>query len=270
MADEQRKRLSFRNPSHQSQEVWKLYDCILISKPPGSVINANSVEIPELKLLWELTGDSSEVLSRLCCNCLVQLVVDDHAEFEYIIRGLLSVAPSARNLSGISKALSCLLTFQVYKCTTAGMEYICPFSLRASPHPFITLVISCPESATILIQEVSVLLVNSIKRYLNCDPRFILRMLETFFKFVLLDPNVTVNWFTRQQLLTTLLQTASALLQCTETDHSHEEVTERKVLVGDIIDLLTSLVPCYQVSLESIGYDKEHNLYENILYIFGN
>lgn len=55
-----------------------------------------------------------------------------------------------------------------------------------------------------------------------------------------------------------------------ETDHSHEEVTERKVLVGDIIDLLTSLVPCYQVSLESIGYDKEHNLYENILYIFGN
>lgn len=53
-------------------------------------------QIPELKLLWELTGDSSEVLSRLCCNCLVQLVVDDHAEFEYIIRGLLSVAPSAR------------------------------------------------------------------------------------------------------------------------------------------------------------------------------
>lgn len=52
-------------------------------------------------------------------------------------------------------------------------------------------------------------------RYLNCDPRFILRMLESFFKFVLLDPNVTVNWFTRQQLLTTLLQTASALLQCT-------------------------------------------------------
>lgn len=37
--------------------------------------------------------------------------------------------------------------------------------IRASPHPFITLVISCPESATILIQEVSVLLVNSIKRY---------------------------------------------------------------------------------------------------------
>ncbi|XP_027059446.1 focadhesin-like [Pocillopora damicornis] len=254
MADEQRKRLSFRNPSHQSQEVWKLYDCILISKPPGSVINANSVEIPELKLLWELTGDSSEVLSRLCCNCLVQLVVDDHAEFEYIIRGLLSVAPSARNLSGISKALSCLLTFQVYKCTTAGMEYICPFSLRASPHPFITLVISCPESATILIQEVSVLLVNSIKRYLNCDPRFILRMLESFFKFVLLDPNVTVNWFTRQQLLTTLLQTASALLQCTETDHSHEEVTERKVLVGDIIDLLTSLVPCYQIDDKSLSH----------------
>lgn len=55
----------------------------------------------------------------------------------------------------------------------------------------------------------------SLNRYLNCDPQFILRMLESFFKFVLLDPNVTVNWFTRQQFLTTLLQTASVILQCT-------------------------------------------------------
>lgn len=71
----------------------------------------------------------------------------------------------------------------------------------------------CPGEHTIfIILWVFIIFFN---RYLNCDPRFILRMLETFFKFVLLDPNVTVNWFTRQQLLTTLLQTASALLQCT-------------------------------------------------------
>ncbi|XP_022783954.1 focadhesin-like isoform X5 [Stylophora pistillata] len=254
MADEDRKRLSSKTSSYQSQEVWKLYDCILIKKPPGSVLNANSVEIPELKLLWELTGDSSEILSRLCCNCLVELVVDNHAELEYILRGVLSVAPSARNLVGITKALSCLLTFQVYKCTTAGMDYFCPFSLRASPHPFITLLISRPEGATILIQEVNVLLVNSVKRYLNCDPQFILRMLESFFKFVLLDPNVTVNWFTRQQFLTTLLQTASVILQCTEKNHNHEEVAERKKLVEDIVDLLASLVPCFQIDGKSLSH----------------
>lgn len=70
----------------------------------------------------------------------------------------------------------------------------------------------CPGEHTVFCYPMGIFFFN---RYLNCDPRFILRMLESFFKFVLLDPNVTVNWFTRQQLLTTLLQTASALLQCT-------------------------------------------------------
>lgn len=50
----------------------------------------------ELKLLWEMTEDSSESVSSLCCHCLVQLVFEEHAEFDYILSGLLNAVPSAR------------------------------------------------------------------------------------------------------------------------------------------------------------------------------
>ena len=43
-----------------------------------------------------MTEDSSESVSRLCCQCLVQLVFDDHAEFDYILSGLLNAVPSSR------------------------------------------------------------------------------------------------------------------------------------------------------------------------------
>lgn len=43
-----------------------------------------------------MTEDSSESVSRLCCHCLVQLVFEEHAEFDYILSGLLNAVPSAR------------------------------------------------------------------------------------------------------------------------------------------------------------------------------
>ncbi|XP_020625971.1 focadhesin-like [Orbicella faveolata] len=130
MADEQRKRLSFANSFLQSQAAWKLYDGILGKMVPGSVLNEKSVEIPELKVLWEMIEDSSESAARLCSQCLVQLVFDGHADLDYILKGLLNAVPSVRNLSGIIKALSSLLAFQIYQCVKNGIEYKCPFSLR--------------------------------------------------------------------------------------------------------------------------------------------
>ena len=45
-------------------------------------------------------------------------------------------------------------------------------------------------------------------------PQAIIQMLEPFLRFVLQDPKVTVNQLVRQQLITSLLQTASSLLKC--------------------------------------------------------
>ena len=42
-----------------------------------------------------------------------------------------------------------------------------------------------------------------------------MKMLESFFKYVLQDPKVTVDQLVRQQLVTSVLQTASTLLRCT-------------------------------------------------------
>lgn len=48
----------------------------------------------------------------------------------------------------------------------------------------------------------------------SLKPQAIIQMLEPFLKFVLQDPKVTVNQLVRQQLFTSLLQTASSLLKC--------------------------------------------------------
>jgi len=164
MADEQRKRLSFSNSWHQQQAVWRLYDCILNKMAPGSILNEKCVEIPELNLLWEMTEEQSETVSRLCCHCLVQLVYDGHAEFDYVLSGLLNAVPSARNLNGITEALNCLMTLQVYQSSKAGIEYKCKFSLRSPPHPFITVLTGRPDFAANLIQLVNLMLINSVTR----------------------------------------------------------------------------------------------------------
>lgn len=40
--------------------------------------------------------DSSELAAKLCCQCLVQLVFDGHAELDYLLKGLLNAVPSVR------------------------------------------------------------------------------------------------------------------------------------------------------------------------------
>ncbi|XP_068741398.1 focadhesin-like [Montipora capricornis] len=161
MADEQRRRLTFSNHFHQQQQATlRLYESIVNKMTPGTVLNDKSPEIPDLKLLWEMIEEKSEAVNRLCCSCLLQLVFDGHAEFDYVLSGLLNAIPSARNLNGITEAVSSLLTFQLYQCATNHIVYKCMFTLRSPPHPFITVLTSRPDYAASLIQHVSCMLID--------------------------------------------------------------------------------------------------------------
>ncbi|XP_044183101.1 focadhesin-like isoform X2 [Acropora millepora] len=208
---------------------------------PGSILNGKSVEIPELTLLWEMIEESSEAVNRLCCRCLVLLVFNGHAELGYVLSGLLNALPSARNLSGITDAVSSLMTFQVQQCAQSNTEFKCMFSLRSPPHPFITVLTNCPDYAGNLIQHVSSMLLKSCH-----EPKAIFQMLEPFFKFVLQDPQPTVSAHVRQELHSTLLQTASSLLTCC-LGINNEGISQRKQLAELIVRFLLSVVPSYQI-----------------------
>ncbi|CAH3022453.1 unnamed protein product, partial [Porites evermanni] len=170
--------------------------------------------------------------------CFVQLVADGYAEFDFILSRLLNILPSARKLCGVVKALSQLLTLQVYQCWKSGTGYKCPFSLRSPPHPFITVLISRPDYATHLIQQVNLILLNSINS--SCvEPTAVMQMLESFFKFVLQDPKTSVTELVRQQLFTGLLQTASTLLRFSGKNG--------KILAENILHFLMSTLPLCQI-----------------------
>ncbi|XP_015773334.1 PREDICTED: LOW QUALITY PROTEIN: focadhesin-like [Acropora digitifera] len=226
------------------QVGWRLYENIVKKMTPGSILNGKSVEIPELMLLWEMIEESSEAVNRLCCRCLVLLVFNGHAELGYVLSGLLNALPSARNLSGITDAVSSLMTFQVQQCAQSNTEYKCMFSLRSPPHPFITVLTNCPDYAGNLIQHVSSMLLKSCH-----EPKAIFQMLEPFFKFVLQDPQPTVSAHVRQELHSTLLQTASSLLMsCLGINEGiNERISQRKQLAGLIVRFLLSVVPSYQI-----------------------
>ena len=49
----------------------------------------------ELKFLWEMCADSS-LASVSCSQCLIQLVREGHADFDFILKGLLNIVPSAK------------------------------------------------------------------------------------------------------------------------------------------------------------------------------
>ena len=75
---------------------YMYFTLFILSRNVGSSIAIVLYQIPELKVLWEMIEDSSELGARLCSQCLVQLVFDGHADFDFILKGLLNAVPSVR------------------------------------------------------------------------------------------------------------------------------------------------------------------------------
>ena len=78
-------------------------------------------QIPDLKLLWEMIEEKSEAVNRLCCSCLLQLVFDGHAEFDYVLSGLLNAIPSARFISNLCTIFISQILFGVNHPVISGI-----------------------------------------------------------------------------------------------------------------------------------------------------
>ncbi|XP_033367266.1 focadhesin isoform X2 [Parus major] len=150
MLDDIKKRFEFPNAVVQSQAVGHLIAAILKEKVSSNKIRQASDQTPALNLLWEKCCSENVALRTACCEGLVALVVEKHAELDYVLYGALNLIPSA----------------------------------RSTPHPLITVLENRPDCWPVLLQQIIVFfhqcperaerlcvgIMASFLRYLYCEP----------------------------------------------------------------------------------------------------
>ncbi|XP_032233940.2 focadhesin [Nematostella vectensis] len=244
MADEGRNRFAFDNISVQAQGASKLLAAIKDKLKDGKLLDEKVAhEIPEIHLLWDYCTSLASAVSSACCQCWLQLVREGHAQFNYVLTGLLNVIPAASNASSAVQAITSLLLLQVTYIKKHSQHYTCPYGLRKSPHPFISILVSQPNASSLLVDQVSLLLEHQQHR--GCDGHSVYKMLEPFLHFVLVDPRPSADPALQIQIQRTLLDAAeNALIK--EDDDS-------KQLALIIIDMLVFIQSYLQVDALHIG-----------------
>uniref|UniRef100_A0A8B9KCG5 Focadhesin n=1 Tax=Astyanax mexicanus TaxID=7994 RepID=A0A8B9KCG5_ASTMX len=106
-----------------------------------------------LEALWEQCSSESGVVRSACCDALVLLVEQGHADLQYVLNSILNLLPSARSVQGLIKVVGRLLQIQASQ-RDKTTPFTCPYSIRSSPHPYITVLENRPDCWPALLQEI--------------------------------------------------------------------------------------------------------------------
>uniref|UniRef100_A0A8D2LIG2 Focadhesin n=1 Tax=Varanus komodoensis TaxID=61221 RepID=A0A8D2LIG2_VARKO len=168
-----------------SQTVGHLIAAVLKENVSSNKISQSSNQTPALNLLWENCCSDNVVVRTACCEALVALVSQDHAEPSYVLNGALNLIPSARNVQGLIKIIVKLLQRQSLKVAKSGEEQLSEsYAVRNSPQPLITVLENRPDCWPVLLQQITaffqqcpeslessyVSIMRPFLRYLYCEP----------------------------------------------------------------------------------------------------
>uniref|UniRef100_A0A8C6XI41 Focadhesin n=1 Tax=Naja naja TaxID=35670 RepID=A0A8C6XI41_NAJNA len=168
-----------------SQAVGHLIAAVLKENVLSNKISQSSNQTPALNLLWEKSCSDNMMVRTTCCEALVMLVKQDHAEFGYILNTALSLIPSARSVQGLIKIIVKLLQIQALKTSKSEEQHqLDLYAIRNSPHPLIIVLENRPDCWPFLLQHMTIffqqcpkgaelLCVNIMRpflRYLYCEP----------------------------------------------------------------------------------------------------
>ncbi|XP_075682044.1 focadhesin isoform X2 [Rhinoderma darwinii] len=112
MSEDLKKRLEFPNSLIQTQAVAHLIASVLKENASSGIIKQSSNQTPSLNVLWEKCCCDIVVVRTACCEALVTLVEQKHADFTYVLNGVLNLIPSASNLQGLVKCVWRLLQIE--------------------------------------------------------------------------------------------------------------------------------------------------------------
>ncbi|KAF6327318.1 focadhesin [Rhinolophus ferrumequinum] len=234
MSDDIRKRFEFPNSVIQSQAVCHLIVAVLKENGFSEKIHQSTNQTPALNLLWETCCSDSVVLRTACSEGLVALVAQEHAEFSYVLNGLLNLIPSTRNTHGLIKAIMKLLQMQALKEGQAGEKNVQDiYSIRNHPQPLITVLEHRTDCWPIILQQLTAFFQQCPERSeISC-----IQIMAPFLWYLYCEPSQSQEYAKlRLALLKVLLQPRPL---CDKEQPS--------ILEQHILQLCCDMVPCLQM-----------------------
>ncbi|XP_075383048.1 focadhesin [Mycteria americana] len=234
MLDDIKKRFEFPNAVIQSQAVGHLIAAVLKENVSSEKIRQASDQTPALNLLWEKCCSENVALRTACSEGLVALVVEKHAELDYVLHGALNLIPSARNVHGLVKTIWKLLQIQAIQLGKDGDEAVRNlYGIRNTPHPLISVLENRPDCWPVLLQQLTVF-------FHQCPERAqssCVGIMAPFLRYLYCEPSQLRDYAElRMGLLKVLLQ-----------PHGPNHKEAPSVLECQILQLLCDLIPHLQL-----------------------
>uniref|UniRef100_A0A8C4I042 Focadhesin n=1 Tax=Dicentrarchus labrax TaxID=13489 RepID=A0A8C4I042_DICLA len=174
-------RFDFPSPVIQAQTVRNLVAAVLKEKGPNGQITQSSTQGPALETLWQQCCSDCALVRSACCNAVVLLVEQGHAELHYVLNSVLNLLPSSRNVQGLIKVIGQLLQMQADQ-RDRGKPFTCPYSI--SPHPYITALENRVDCWPALLLEIDDFIQQAADRN---EPAYI-TMLAPFLRYLYCEP----------------------------------------------------------------------------------
>uniref|UniRef100_A0A8C5TYQ5 Focadhesin n=1 Tax=Malurus cyaneus samueli TaxID=2593467 RepID=A0A8C5TYQ5_9PASS len=173
-------------------------------------------------------------LRTACCEGLVALVVERHAELDYVLHGALNLIPSARNVHGLVKAICKLIQIQAIQLGKDGDESVWRlYGIRSTPHPLITVLENRPDCWPVLLQQITLFFHQCPER----EERSCIGIMASFLRYLYCEPSQLREYAElRMGLLKILLQ-----------PHGPKHREAPSLLECEILQLLCDLIPYLQL-----------------------
>ncbi|XP_037832377.1 focadhesin isoform X2 [Kryptolebias marmoratus] len=205
MAESLKTRFDFSSPVIQAQAVRNLVAAVLKEKGSNGQITQASTQGPALEALWQQCCSDCALVRSACCDAVVLLVDQGHADLNYILNTVLNFLPSARNVQGLIKVIGRLLQMQADQ-RQEETPFTCPYSIRSSPHPYITALENRVDCWPALLLEID----DFIRQAVDRNKTSYITMLAPFLRYLYCEPQrQPQHALLRQSLLRVLLLTKS-------------------------------------------------------------
>lgn len=214
--------------------VGHLIAAVLKENSFSEKIHQCTNQTPALNLLWEKCCSDNVVVRTACCEGLVALVAQDHAEFSYVLNGILNLIPSTRNTHGLIKAIMKLLQMQAVKEGHSGEKNIQDiYNIRNHPQPLITVLEHRPDCWPVILQQLTAFFQQCLERSeVSC-----IQIMAPFLWYLYCEPSQLQEY---AKLRLTLLKVL--LKPRVPCDKEQPSVLEQQIL-----QLCCDMVPCLQI-----------------------
>ncbi|XP_026208775.1 focadhesin [Anabas testudineus] len=176
-------KLDFPSPVIQAQTVRNLVAAVLKEKDQTGPISQSSTQGPALEALWQQCCSDYALIRSACCDAVVLLVDQGHADLHYILNSVLNLLPSARNVQGLIKVVGRMLQMQADQ-RDQETHFTCPYSIRSSPHPYITALENRVDCWPALLLEIDDFIQQAADRN---EPAYV-TMLAPFLRYLYCEP----------------------------------------------------------------------------------